>query len=361
MRRFILAALLVGCTGGADPETSGTDETDDTDCGADCACVDGDGDGVCDADDRCPGKDDRLDTDDDGTPDCLDPCPADNPDDTDGDGVCDSDDPCPLDDPDDSDGDNICDSDDTCPGGPDGQDADGDGVCDFLDVCPGGDDTVDLDENGTPDDCDLCDGASALDGDGDGLPDDCVLDVLLVWKHDWTADNIEATLTARGWRVTKVFEDDLDPATDWSDYEVVALGYQAGAALPLSLTEAVQLGQVGVVVHRGHDASPLPGLSTSAFYSDVTPCGVDRNDHFITEPFATGALTLDYTYKTWLSGVPSDARVLLSCSGPSLVAHGSLRIVATPYYGHDGGMPWNADGELVDKRSYAWATGYGEQ
>ncbi|NCG22232.1 MAG: DUF2341 domain-containing protein, partial [Rhodobacterales bacterium] len=97
---------------------------------------DADGDGMCDADDQCPGVDDFLDTDGDGVGDCVDICPFDNPDDTDGDGVCDSVDPCPLDNPDDADGDFICDTDDVCPGANDLTDTDGDGTPDCLDTCP---------------------------------------------------------------------------------------------------------------------------------------------------------------------------------------------------------------------------------
>ena len=51
-------------------------------------CTDSDGDGVCDADDICPGFDDLLDADGDGTPDDCDLCPMDNPDDPDGNGIC---------------------------------------------------------------------------------------------------------------------------------------------------------------------------------------------------------------------------------------------------------------------------------
>ena len=97
--------------------------------------LDADGDGVCDADDICPGFDDRLDADGDRVPDGCDPCPLDNPDDSDGDGVCDSS--------------------DICPGGDDAQDVDGDGVPDFCDICPGGDDNVDGDGDGVPDGCDV--------------------------------------------------------------------------------------------------------------------------------------------------------------------------------------------------------------
>ena len=45
--------------------------------------------GLC----RCGVSD--IDSDSDTIPDCVDPCPSDNPDDSDGDGVCNSDDLCP--------------------------------------------------------------------------------------------------------------------------------------------------------------------------------------------------------------------------------------------------------------------------
>ena len=35
---------------------------------AGCGCPDADGDSVCDVDDRCPGEDDTVDMDGDGTP-----------------------------------------------------------------------------------------------------------------------------------------------------------------------------------------------------------------------------------------------------------------------------------------------------
>ncbi len=55
--------------------------------------------------------------------------------DSDGDGVPDSLDPCPNDNPDDSDGDGVCDSTDICPGFDDAIDTDGDGVPDDVDNC----------------------------------------------------------------------------------------------------------------------------------------------------------------------------------------------------------------------------------
>ena len=59
-------------------------------------CQDGDGDGVCDADDICEGFDDNLDADSDGVPDGCDNCPGfDDAQDADSDGVPDGCDNCP--------------------------------------------------------------------------------------------------------------------------------------------------------------------------------------------------------------------------------------------------------------------------
>jgi len=207
---------------------------------------DTDGDGVCDSDDICPGGNDNVDTDGDGTPNFCDPCPADNPNDSDGDGVCNSNDvcpggndnvdtdgdgtpnfcdPCPTDNPNDSDGDGVCNSSDVCPGGNDlvdadgdgrpdfcdacpadnPDDSDGDGVCNSTDICPGGDDGTDADGDGVPDFCDpcpldnpddtdgdgfcdsedLCPGDDdALDANGDGLPD-CLVHPAIPTVSDW--------------------------------------------------------------------------------------------------------------------------------------------------------------------------------
>lgn len=89
---------------------------------------DGDGDGVPDDEDICPGGDDTIDTDGDLVPDACDACPLDFD-----------------------------------------NDADGDGVCGNLDACPGGDDTLDLDGDLTPDACDVCPNDPENDADGDGI------------------------------------------------------------------------------------------------------------------------------------------------------------------------------------------------
>ncbi len=102
----------------APPGDVGPDPGPDTAPGPDGGCPDGDGDGVCDADDLCPAHADpeQLDADGDGLGDACDPCPADPANDEDGDGVCGDVDLCPH------------------VGDPGQEDGDGDGVgdaCDF--------------------------------------------------------------------------------------------------------------------------------------------------------------------------------------------------------------------------------------
>jgi len=201
------------------------------------AQADGDGDGVGDVCDQCPGSDDRSDADTDGVPDGCDNCVDDsnldqgdtdtdgigdicdvcegfddsldadtdtipddcdncvdnaNPDQTDADGdgvgdVCDATPngdtggsppagctACPAD-PTcaDADNDGVPDACDPCPAD-NPDDSDGDTVCDSADVCPGSDDTVDTDVDSVPDGCDLCEGFDdSIDSDGNGVPDGC--------------------------------------------------------------------------------------------------------------------------------------------------------------------------------------------
>ncbi len=130
---------------------------------------DADGDGVEDANDKCPDTapgatvDDEgcpLDSDYDGVPDYLDKCPNTPR------GATVDDQGCPLD----SDGDGVFDDKDKCPNTPAGVQVDKNG-------CP-----FDTDEDGVPDYLDKCDNTPAgttvdptgciLDTDGDGVPDD---------------------------------------------------------------------------------------------------------------------------------------------------------------------------------------------
>jgi hypothetical protein len=126
--------------------------------------IDGDGDGIPDSEDNCPGTDNagQADSDSDGVGDACDPCPDDPDNDIDGDGVCGDVDNCPND-PNDNQADNdedgagdVCDDDD-----------DNDGVTDDIDNCQfdANDDQADFDDDGAGDVCDD-------DDDDDGLGDD---------------------------------------------------------------------------------------------------------------------------------------------------------------------------------------------
>lgn len=143
---------------------------------------DSDGDGLFDGCDQCLGSNDRTDTDADGIPDCLDPCP--NAIDTDGDGLQDCQDGCPNDAAKQAAGACGCGTADT--------DSDADGTPDCLDGCPATPACATLARNGcpifadadnVPDGCDACPGTvagdptdafgcSTADEDGDGVLND---------------------------------------------------------------------------------------------------------------------------------------------------------------------------------------------
>ncbi|WP_428263062.1 hypothetical protein [Haliangium sp.] len=142
--------------------------------------------------DLCPGFDDALDADGDGTPDGCDVCPnSAYVLDSDSDGVCDDIDVCPgADDKLDSDGDGTPNGCDFCSNGAGVLDSDGDGVCDEADVCAGSDDKLDADADGTPDACDVCPEDAGNDVDGDGIcaaVDNCP-DVANIDQYDFDGD-----------------------------------------------------------------------------------------------------------------------------------------------------------------------------
>ena len=127
-----------------------------------CECevianYDEDGDGVCDADDECPGSDDAIDVDQDGIPDGCDNCPAGNIGDP-----CDDGNPCTF-------ADHVI------------EDANGECNCQGQ--------IIDLDDDGIYD-CDECD--AAIDNDGDGYADE-VTYVEFEFTHlDGTVENVIA-------------------------------------------------------------------------------------------------------------------------------------------------------------------------
>ncbi|MBT3878408.1 MAG: HYR domain-containing protein [Candidatus Scalindua sp.] len=142
------------------------------------ACLDTDGDGICNDDDLCPNnKNPQVDSDEDGIGDDCDTCPNDADNDADSDGICGDVDSCPNDAENDADGDGICGDIDPCPYDAN-NDADADGVCGDVDNCP----TVanpgqeDADGDGVGDVCDNCvndANSGQVDSDNDGWGDAC--------------------------------------------------------------------------------------------------------------------------------------------------------------------------------------------
>ncbi len=155
--------------------------------GENCDCAgtpspDSDNDGVCDAEDQCPGQDDTIDLNQNGVEDCSEQNCSQG-------ALCDDGDPCTV-------FDVITGKNCYCEGTP-VPDDDNDGICNLLDVCPGQDDTIDLNQNGIPDcneqNCEIgalcndgdpctvfdliqdefcnCAGTPAPDSDGDGVCD----------------------------------------------------------------------------------------------------------------------------------------------------------------------------------------------
>lgn len=101
--------------------------------------LDGDGDGIPDVCDNCPGTfdADQTDTDLDGQGDACDMCVNDPGNDVDGDGLCSDVDPCQFDPLNDSDMDGFCADDDNCPmtANPGQEDTDLDFLGDACDLC----------------------------------------------------------------------------------------------------------------------------------------------------------------------------------------------------------------------------------
>lgn len=109
MRSFYLVGLLAASACGEVVDNTVVDAPPPD------ACVDSDGDGVCNSIDKCANGDDRQDLDADTVPNSCDRCPAND----------------------------------------DRLDADTDTVPDACDVCAGFDDTVDVNANMVPDGCDV--------------------------------------------------------------------------------------------------------------------------------------------------------------------------------------------------------------
>jgi hypothetical protein len=228
--------------------------------------LDGDGDGLSDANDNCPtvfnpdqrdADDDTLgdacdlgDTDGDRLPDRVDPCPGvvgESPD-ADADGAADACDVCPgLADPEqrdadrdgigdlcevpnDDDADGTPDARDNCPRTPnqDQRDADRDGLGDACDLCAASPEPElnDTDADGLGDRCDVCPQAARTgddhqDTDGDGEP---------VCAGD--CDDADPTRTAAGLERCDGIDNDCDDVVDES-FPTLSAGCEVGLGVCL--------------------------------------------------------------------------------------------------------------------------------
>jgi len=150
-----------------------------------CNCVgtfqDSDNDGVCDANDICPGFDDTVDVDGDNIPDGCDNCTTVGQ-------ACNDNDPCTTGD--------VYDAACNCVGTY--QDSDNDGVCDANDLCPGSDDNIDANTNGVPD---ACEGCPAMNLTGNVLGYDPGQDL-----GTWSVQDGGATLfmTGNSWKAVPI-------------------------------------------------------------------------------------------------------------------------------------------------------------
>jgi len=186
-------------------------------------------------------------------------------------------------------------------------------------------------------------------------------DVLLVNGPD--SANIVSAIEGWGYAVTTVDSTALDDSFNYSPYDVVGIPQSETVADFDHLLDANEVDGVGIVLHSPGTAT-LTALdlgSTTSVWQDgdlTTLIG----DHFITETFGLATIDLGWTHKSYLSAPSTGVTVLGECdSGAGLAVHDTYRRVVTPFYGNVTGMPWNADGEEITRRSYRWAAGEGAQ
>ena len=174
------------------------------------------------------------------------------------------------------------------------------------------------------------------------------------------ATELSTFLQGWGFTTTVLPGSSLNSTIDYSQYDVVAFMYDSTISDSARLLSANAAGRPGIVCHRCDSLMSSFDLGATGYWQQGS-FAVTNNSHYITQPFAVGALDVTYTYKSIVNTPSANTRTLGTATSPSLVVHNTYRRLVTPYYGHTSGMPWSVAGETLTRRSYEWAAGLGAQ
>jgi hypothetical protein len=182
-------------------------------------------------------------------------------------------------------------------------------------------------------------------------------DVLIIQGNTTTHLEVIPVIEDMGHTLTPVPYADVTDGFDFSAFDVAILMWDTPMTFSgyddlIEANEACELGIISMSHYTGMDSLFL-GQGNS--WTDQT-FGISDNTHWITEPFAVGALPLDFTYKTKLTNIPDNVTTLgLTGVDTCLVVHDEFKRASGIYYGHTSGMPWNGDAETLIDRIICWA------
>ncbi|NOQ71287.1 MAG: T9SS type A sorting domain-containing protein [Crocinitomix sp.] len=181
--------------------------------------------------------------------------------------------------------------------------------------------------------------------------------VLLIQGNTTTHEDVMDGVGPLGHILTPVPYADVIDGFDFSPYDVAIFMWDTPmtfTGLPdlIAENEACNIG----VISMSHTAGMASlGLGTGDNWTDET-FGIINNTHWITEPWAVGALPLEFTYKVKLTNIPDGVTALgVTGSDTALVVHDTYKRASCLYYGHTSGMPWNADAASLIDRIICWA------
>jgi len=173
-----------------------------------------------------------------------------------------------------------------------------------------------------------------------------------------------------GHTVTKLSTNDWGSGFDYLPYDVVVLAYDAQnpRSIP-NLVAAVRAGKVGVVFLRGWSAEATAQALGLTEREDIPTEGqlqyqfaydnlnIVDNTHPITEGLGLGIQDLGHRWMTHVTEPGPDTTVLATGQeGAALVVHNSLRVVATPFYGHFDDYELETEfGIALTERALQWA------